>query len=170
MPAPYANLTKNSSIPDVAGGVLWADEINKVFWLYGGEFSSVPQDFQLWGYDTILNQWNQSSADSTDVNRVAYGAGVGVSERAEGYYYGGYLNNQTNPNWNGAQVTTNSLVKFDMAGNAWTNNTGPDNIGRAEGVMVFIPASAAGVLIYFGGIQDNGNGTIQSVSAVLPIH
>ena len=56
-PPQYANLTKNSSIPAVAGGVLWQDEVNKVFWLYGGEFASAPSKFALWGYDVILNQW-----------------------------------------------------------------------------------------------------------------
>jgi hypothetical protein len=56
-PPQYANLTKNSSVPAVAGGVLWQDEVNKVFWLYGGEFASAPSTFELWGYDVILNQW-----------------------------------------------------------------------------------------------------------------
>jgi hypothetical protein len=56
-PPQYANLTKNSSVPAVAGGVLWQDEVNKVFWLYGGEFATAPSTFELWGYDVILNQW-----------------------------------------------------------------------------------------------------------------
>lgn len=34
----------------------------------------------------------------------------------------------------------------------WTNNTGPDNVPKAEGVMVYVPASDNGLLIYFGGI------------------
>lgn len=166
MPAPYANFTKNSSVPDVAGGVLWADEVNKIFYLYGGEFSGVPQSFQLWGYDTILNQWNLSTTPTTDVQRVSYGAGVAVSQRAEGYYYGGYLNNMTNPGWTGSQVTTSNLVKYDMNDNSWTNNTGPDAVGRAEGVLVFVPASASGLLIYFGGVTDPfENGTVQPVSS-----
>ena len=39
-----------------------------------------------------------------------------------------------------------------MVNNFWTNNTGPDTIGRAEGVMVTIPASKQGLLVYFGGV------------------
>jgi len=84
MPTQYANLSKNSSIPDVAGGILWADEVNKIFYLYGGEFSSTPQDFQLWGYDVILNQWNLSAPSDTPVERLSYGAGVAVNELALG--------------------------------------------------------------------------------------
>lgn len=84
MPTQYDNLTKNSSVPDVAGGVLWADEVNEIFYLFGGQFSQVPQPFELWGYDTILNQWNLSATTDTSVNRVSYGAGVAVSESALG--------------------------------------------------------------------------------------
>jgi hypothetical protein len=84
MPTQYANLSKNSSIPDVAGGILWADEVNKIFYLYGGEFSSTPQDFQLWGYDVILNQWNLSAPSNMPVERLSYGAGVAVNELALG--------------------------------------------------------------------------------------
>jgi hypothetical protein len=48
-----------------------------------------------------------------------------------------------------------------MDGNTWTNLTGPDSIGRAEGVMTFIPASDGGMLVYFGGVQDPyGNGNV----------
>jgi hypothetical protein len=153
MPKQYANLSKNNSIPAVAGGVLWPDEVNKVFWLFGGEFSSAPSPFQLWGYDVILNQWNMSTASSnTDISRASYGAGVASNEAAKGFYYGGYLNKLTNPLWSGPQIATSNLIIFDMVKNSLRNYTGPDNIGRAEGTMVFVPASAAGLLIYFGGV------------------
>lgn len=161
MPAQYANLSKNSSVPDVAGGILWADEVNKVFWLYGGQYASAPSTFQLWGYDVLLNQWNVSStatASSTPVKRVAYGAGAVLG--GKGYYYGGYLNSLTNPLWTGDPLATSTLITFDMDENSLTNNTGPDTIGRAEGVMVSIPASSRGMLVYFGGVSfPYGNAT-----------
>lgn len=161
MPMQYANLSKNSTVPDVAGGILWADEVNKVFWLYGGEFSTAPSSFQLWGYDVILNQWNLSTPSTTSsstVKRVSYGAGTTIG--GNGYYYGGYLNNLTNPLWGGPPLATSNLVIFDMDDNTLTNNTGPDNTGRAEGVMVSIPASAGGMLVYFGGVAfPYGNST-----------
>ena len=109
----YANLTKNSSVPDVAGGILWQDEVNKVFWLYGGEFADAPSTFELWGYDVILNQWNLSSPSitSTDpIQRVSYGAGVAISEIGMGFYFGGYLNNLTNPSWRVVEMKRDSLL------------------------------------------------------------
>lgn len=140
---------------------MWPDEVNKVFWLYGGEYSSAPSTFQLWGYDTILNQWNMSSASTAStspVQRVSYGAGTTIGGR--GYYYGGYLNNLTNPFWAGEPFATSNMIILDMDANTLTNSTGPDGIGRAEGVMVSIPASAAGLLVYFGGVTfPYGNST-----------
>ena len=161
----FANLSKNNTVPDLAGGILWTDDVNKIFYLYGGESATAPQSFSLWGYDTVLNQWNKSTSPSTDIGRVAWGAGTTVGARAEGYYYGGYLNNQTTPAWSGPQIATSNLVKYDMIRNVWTNNTGPDAIGRAEGVMVTVPASRQGLLVYFGGATfPYGNATVVGVS------
>lgn len=172
MPTQYVNLTKNSSIPDVSGGILWADEVNKVFWLYGGEYSTLaPASFQLWGYDTLLNQWNLSStsaaSSASSISRVSYGAGATIG--GTGYYYGGYLNNMTNPRWNAPPLATSNLVVFDMDTNALTNSTGPDSIGRAEGVMVSIPASARGMLIYFGGVTFPYDNTTEAPMAMTNI-
>jgi hypothetical protein len=155
MPTLSANLSKNATVPSVSGGILWADDVNQVFYLYGGEYPLVPDNFALWAYDIPLNQWNLTtqSASSPVVQRVSWGAGTTVEGRAEGYYYGGYLNNNTTPGWNAPQMATSNLVKYDMIGNSWTNNTGPDSIGRAEGVMVTIPASRQGLLVYFGGVS-----------------
>ena len=173
MPKQYANLTKNSSVPDVAGGILWQDEVNKVFWLYGGEFADAPSTFELWGYDVILNQWNVStpSITSTDpIQRVSYGAGVAISELGMGFYYGGYLNNLTNPLWNGPQIATNNLIIFNMDAPSLTNGSGYDDSssGRAEGTMVYIPTAGAGLLVYFGGVTfPYGNETEAGVRHVL---
>jgi hypothetical protein len=30
MPELFDNLTKNNTIPDVAGGILWTDDVNKI--------------------------------------------------------------------------------------------------------------------------------------------
>jgi hypothetical protein len=122
-------------------------------YLYGGEYSDVPQPFSFWGYDTVLNQWNDTTPPQSSVpDWVAWGAGTTLSARGEGYYYGGYSSNRTTPDWSGPSWATNSLLKYDMVNNFWTNNSGPDTIGRAEGVMVTIPASKQGLLIYFGGV------------------
>jgi hypothetical protein len=169
MPALSANLSKNATVPDVSGGILWADDVNEVFYLYGGEYPLVPDDFALWAYDVPLNQWNLTTqpTSSTDVLRVAWGAGTTIDAMAEGYYYGGYLNNQTTPGWNAPPLATSNLVIYDMIANRFTNNTGPDSVGRAEGVMVTIPASRQGLLIYFGGVSfPYANSTEVAVSPI----
>jgi hypothetical protein len=88
---------------------------------------------------------------------VAGDAGVG-------YYLGGYHDNGTQDGWSSSRLYTPSLVTFDMNTKTYTNNSGPDNEGRGEGVMVFIPASTSGLLIYFGGVaQDRSTGEISGV-------
>ncbi|KAK1750750.1 autophagy-related protein 3 [Echria macrotheca] len=165
MPQLYANLTKNSSIPSVNGGALWADDVNKRFYLFGGEYNGQPPPpyITLWSYDVLNNDWYSfGTPTQAGINGVSYGAGVGVSERGEGYYYGGWMSNNTVSDWNGSPVATSAMVKYDMDSNSWSNNTGPDGVRRAEGSMVFIPIGDGGMLVYFGGIQDRyGNGTVE---------
>jgi hypothetical protein len=116
-----------------------------------------------------MNQWNESDADVSSMSRVAYGAGTTVEQRAEGYYFGGWLNSDTVPGWDGPPIATSSLIKYDYESNTFTNNTGPsDGLGRAEGVLVFLPASDNGLLVYFGGVTDPyQNGTTVAVRSPL---
>lgn len=91
----------------------------------------------------------------------SYGAGVSISSRGEAYYYGGWISNASVPVWSGPQAATDRMLKYNMDNNSWSNITGPDTVRRSEGIMVFIPISDAGMLIYFGGVRDlSGNGTI----------
>ncbi|KAF2018056.1 hypothetical protein BU24DRAFT_421068 [Aaosphaeria arxii CBS 175.79] len=163
MPRQYANLTKSNEVPSVAGGILWSDEVNKCFYLYGGEYQSNPADFTFWAYDTILQQWNETKYESNvnAIQRVAYGAGAQANELGYGYYYGGYMSNKTTPGWTGTSLATSNLVRYDYTAGTLQNNTGPDDIGRAEGSMVYLPASDGGLLVYFGGVEDSGgNGSL----------
>lgn len=166
-PYQYANLTKNATVPSVSGGVLWADNVNKCFYQFGGEYQTSPDDFSFWSYDTRLNQWNESHPDSNvaSLQRVAYGAGTQVEDFGYGYYFGGYMNNLTSPSWKGKQIATSNLISYDFTAGQLNNNSGPpDNYGRAEGQLAYLPASDGGLLIYFGGIEDPGrNGTFQAV-------
>jgi hypothetical protein len=163
MPQLYANLTKNSSIPSVSGGTLWADNVNKRFYLFGGEYYQQPPSpqFTLWSYDAIYDRWDSfGSPAQDDIAAVSWGAGVSVSETGEGYYYGGWKSNNTVPGWKGPPLAASDLVKYDMDSNSWSTVTGPDSVGRAEGVMVFVPVGDGGMLVYFGGVQDpHSNGT-----------
>lgn len=172
LPYQYANLSKPAEIPSVSGGILWPDEVNKCFYQFGGAFTNgTPTDFSMWTYDVLLNQWNQTANKASGVSatsRVAYGAGTHIEGLGLGYYFGGYKSNQTDPRWTGQQVATADLVRFDYTTGTLSNNSGPnDNVGRAEGQMVYLPVSDNGLLVYFGGIEDeNQNGTTTPVSRI----
>lgn len=173
MPAQYANLSKPANIPSVSGGTLWADNVNKCFYLFGGEYpaGSSPTDFSMWTYDVLLDQWNSSelAKNSGSIQRVSYGAGTEVDSLGVGYYYGGWLNNRTMPGWVGSPIATSNLIQFEFSTGMIRNNSGPDAIGRAEGQLIYLPASDSGLLIYFGGVEDpSRNGTTVPVSVVEP--
>jgi hypothetical protein len=91
----YDKLSKPASIPRLSGGHLWADEANKCFYQFGGEYpeGSSPRDFGIWTYDVILNQWNNTEFKSSDKNwqRPSFGAGAHVESRGLGFYYGGWV-------------------------------------------------------------------------------
>jgi hypothetical protein len=163
MPQLYANLTKNSTIPSVNGGTLWADDINKRFYLFGGEYHQQPpsHEFTLWSFDTIYQKWESFGSPAEDeIGAVSYGAGVSVAETGVGYYYGGWMSNSTVPGWKDPPKAMSRLVKYDMNSNTWSTDPGPDSVGRAEGVMVFLPIGDGGMLVYLGGVQDiHGNGS-----------
>jgi hypothetical protein len=158
----YANLYKNDTIPSVNGGILWEDSINKRLYLYGGEYHNTPPASpELYSYDILYNEWVAFGAPPQEVQAASYGAGVSISSRGEAYYYGGWLSNASIKGWSGPPRASSGLIKYEMESNSWSNLTGPDETGRAEGAMVFIPAGDGGMLVYFGGGQDlYGNGTL----------
>lgn len=170
-PSQYANLSKPSEIPSVSGGILWPDEVNKCFYQFGGAFTNgTPTEFNMWTYDVLLDQWNQTGNKPAGVSatqRVAYGAGTHIAGLGLGFYLGGYKNNQTDPNWTGPAIATPDLVRFEYTTGYLYNDSGPgDNVGRAEGQMVYLPISDSGLLVYFGGIEDpQQNGTSLPVSS-----
>lgn len=58
------------------------------------------------------------------------------------------------------------MLVYDMVTNTFKNQSGPDNIPRAEGVMIYLPVGDGGFLVYFGGIQfPYGNDTVAAVSS-----
>lgn len=161
MPQLYSNLSKNATIPSVNGGVLWADDVNKKFYLFGGEYyQTPPSDLALYSYDVLNNYWSTFDDVPQSIKGVSYGAGISISETGDAFYYGGWSSNASVPGWAASKQATTGLIHYDMDENRWENRTGPDSIGRAEGVMLYLPISDGGMLIYFGGIQDTGNGSI----------
>ena len=107
------------------------------------------------------------------IEGAAYGAGVSVEERGEGYYFGGWISDSSTGN--STEVASGALVKFDFDEGQWSRNEGPDQVGsgqtgRAEGSMVFIPIGDGGMLIYFGGViqtsddeESGGNSTTEGL-------
>ncbi|KAM5523955.1 cell wall anchored protein [Fusarium oxysporum f. sp. phaseoli] len=162
VPPFYTNLSKSNSIPSVHGGILWEDSVNKRLYLYGGEYyRKPPPPFKLYSYDILYNTWKSLGRPTEQIKAASYGAGVSIPERGEAYYYGGWLSNASVEGWKGPPRASNGLIIYDMDINGFQNLEGPDRIGRAEGVMVYIPIGDLGVLVYFGGSKDlYGNGTL----------
>lgn len=84
-----------------------------------------------------------------------------ISKAKNSLIDGGYQNSKTVPSWTGSPTTSNGLVEYDMqTGKIRGLRAYSDGLGMAEGAMVAIPASAAGMLLYFGGVSStNGNST-----------
>ena len=123
----------------------------------------------MYTYDVLLNQWNKTGSKPAGVSstqRVAYGAGTHIEGLGLGFYLGGWRSSQTDINWTGPAVATADLVRFEYNTGFLSNTSGPgDNVGRAEGQMVYLPVSDNGLIVYFGGIEDlHQNGTATPVS------
>jgi hypothetical protein len=145
--------------------VLWGDRLNKKFYVYGGALTEgVPLDYHLYYYDILDGSWHDLGPPQPSVppNISAYGAGVGISQAGEGYYYGGWISNTSMRGWNQPQAMNSALYRYQYDSAKFTRVSSPkDNLPRAEGAMTWIPAGDTGLLIYFGGVVDPfGNGTI----------
>ncbi|KAH7116928.1 cell wall anchored protein [Dendryphion nanum] len=160
-------LAKNESTPSVHGGILWADSANKLIYQYGGEYGNqMPEDFKLWYYDIVYNTWNISQAETGDIKRASWGAGAVAQDKARGYYYGGFLSGSSVPGYS-ARVPLSTMIVYDMLANRFRNQTGPDQIPRAEGSMIYLPAGDSGLLVYFGGVEfPHGNSTARGVNMI----
>ncbi|KAL2188679.1 hypothetical protein L209DRAFT_771008 [Thermothelomyces heterothallicus CBS 203.75] len=136
----------NSSASDAVlplratSGTLWADNVNKRFCLFAGEYYQEPPSpqFTLWSWDTIYDTWQSfGSPPEDDIAAVPYGAGVSVRMEVPQHRAG--LVRPTR--------AASGLVKYDMDANTWSTEPGPVSIGRAEGAMVFIPTGDGGMLV-----------------------
>lgn len=147
--------------------------MNKYFYLFGGEYETTDiaqgkdtRFIDLWQYDTIYNNWTKIKPHFTQnsVKWPAFGAGA-IHENGWGYYYGGYLTDKSTSGWTGERLMLNTLLKYDMNTTEWSNTT-VDQTPRAEGTLQYIPASAGGMLVYFGGVEtDPNSGNVSYVSA-----
>ena len=150
---------------------MWADTVNKIFYLYGGEDTdtpSTPDPAKLWAFDVLYQQWNETASDTSEISQASFGAGVTVNDTALGYYYGGWLNDNSVPDWSGARQAVSILLVFDMIDHTGHYKSGPPvQSPRTGGVMLHVPVSNRGMLVHFGGIQlpyGYGNGNWKGVS------
>lgn len=160
----------------MSGGVLWPDTLNKLFYLFGGEYRDTGElkdknsdgRFTLWFFDTIYNSWNRSqyASSQNEIQWPVLGSGT-VSDAGIAYYYGGYLTNTSDIGTQGQPVMQNALISYDMNSPRWDNNTG-NPVRRAEGSLHYLPASDGGMLVYFGGLETNVSSG--EVSYVSPSH
>jgi hypothetical protein len=146
---------KNTSIPTIAGGTLWPDAVNSAFYPFGGYFpESPPQKFVTRLYNAAQQAWFSTPAPD-NISYVAYGMSALAEDAGVGYYLGGYHDNGTHEGWSSGRLYTSNLVSFDMNTRTYSNQSGPDQSVRGEGLMLFIPASTSGLLIYFGGVTQD---------------
>lgn len=85
------------------------------------------------------------------------------------YYLGGYEDGTTAVGWTGSRRWRNELVGFDMVKREYFNLSGPPGegfTGRGDGYMGFLPASSGGVLVYFGGVLQKGDGSVTGVCVI----
>jgi hypothetical protein len=170
MPEIRTDVTKNNSVPSVAGGILWPDTVNKIFYSFGGYFPQIaPKPFVTWSYKTDKDRWDSVKTKGDRVSYVAHGMGTVAPDNGVGYYLGGYHSGQTEDGWGPGQLYTTNLISFDMVSRQYKNMNGPDQLGRGEGAMVFIPVSRSGLLIFFGGVAHGPrNRTIKGVCLEWP--
>ena len=155
----------------LAGGDLWPDEINNRLYAFGGYFpSGTPRSFETWSYDNTQQIWNTVSTTGDSVGYIAHGMSAVAPDSGIGYYLGGYQDERTQAGWSSPRVYRSQLITFNMVTRQYSNHSGPDSLGRGEGFMTFMPASFAGVLVYFGGLtQDPSTGKISDVRCFLGV-
>ncbi|KAH7080975.1 hypothetical protein FB567DRAFT_595300 [Paraphoma chrysanthemicola] len=161
----YAPSTK-AQVPSLSGGALWADEINSRFYAFGGyQVNGTPPAFQTWSYDTSRNTWESITTTGDLVTSVAHGMSAIAPDAGTAFYLGGYHDSSTNQGWMTSRRYTPNLIEFDLVNRRYTNHSGPNSDGRGEGLMVFVPASNVGLLIYFGGlVQSTNEATIANMA------
>lgn len=163
-PQMYSNLSKPANVPSVAGGALWPDKVNKLFYLYGGEYNSTtppPESHTLWLFDTIYNTWNTTNTDSSaqGISPLSNGASAVDQNRGRAYYYGGWKSNATEVGFSGSPQLQSGLVQYDLTANQWRQSSFIDDTPRGEGALFYVPVSDAGMLVYIGGVVQNSNGS-----------
>ncbi|KAK6354644.1 hypothetical protein TWF696_003784 [Orbilia brochopaga] len=150
---------KPATAPHVGQGTLWPDTVNKKLYLYGGQATydgEGPPPTDIWMYDAAYDNWevmNNTDGNGNPV-RLFRGASAVAENLGLAYYLGGWVDNKSQPGWEGNNTMIAGLLIYDMVQNTWRNETIPDNVARAEGSMVYVPIGDSGALVFFGGVKS----------------
>jgi Kelch motif len=116
----------------------------------------------LWRFDADgqgAGSWTAYSLPSgfSRTSNALYASGNG-----SGYLFGGYISSRTDPGLQslGGWPSSPGLVAYDMATNAWTNDTSciDGSCYRVNGYLDFVPTFGSnGVLIALGGCSSNNS-------------
>jgi len=124
-------LAQPSGPPAVANGYLW-NSFDSLY-LYGGEFSDVPQGIptanSLWEYSVDGKKWiehdspktsagTNSEAAGEPIQRAAEGAGFSLATLGRGWYFGGHIDFLTTQGWSiqTPRVYLKSFVEYTFPG------------------------------------------------------
>lgn len=80
-----------------------------------------------------------------------------------GYYYGGWKGSTSELPYLENATAQQNLIIYSYDDRSWSS-VPFDNTPRAEGALFYIPASDAGMLVYFGGVERNASGAYTGVS------
>ncbi|KAI5779913.1 hypothetical protein DFH27DRAFT_489065 [Peziza echinospora] len=163
IPALSGPLSKPPAVPSLYGGQLWADEVNERLFAFGGDFADdmTPDDNPaVWAYDPWNNTWASIPIEpSANVTRRSFGASTTIQDEGKAYYLGGWYGDRNIAGFQGSRQAAGDLLIFDMVQRVWRKDSGPQGAPRVEGVLVYVPAGDTGLLVSFGGLYVNGNGT-----------
>lgn len=176
LPALAGPLSKPVEVPRVAGGQLWADQANGRLFMYGGEFPEgdkiLPIPRGIWTYDAWNNTWELLQEHPSTLgmgwnySRPSFGASAVDEVGGKAYSLGGWVGEQNDPDYHGQRTAQPGMVIYNMVDNRWKYDHGPTarTRPRVEGVLLFVPAGDKGLLVSFGGVYANEDGTVEPVS------
>ena len=166
-----ANPRTGTTPPVVVRGALYqgAPSDNNIY-LYGGTTSylnisfpgfhgSSSNQYSLWSYDTVANDWNQYDITNASSERLSSGAYAEAPDQGLAFYFNGQIDNGSSVSTarlgHNTQVFVEGMLVIDTnnqtARNLSTNQV-TGNYPRVRGKMQYVPGIGdKGILVYLGG-------------------
>ena len=165
------NPRTGTAAPVLSSGALYSgsNDDNRIY-LYGGTTSFIntsfpgykipyTQQYSLWSYDTIADEWDQFDVTESAPERPSNGAYADAPDLGLAFYLNGQIDNgssyQTSTLDDSVQVPLEGMIVLDTS-NATARNvstfalTGSNS--RTKGMMQYIPKlGGSGILVYLGG-------------------